>query len=103
MDQYASLLRGKLVILTLLVGIGICANPLYRAVKMSILALYYRIVSGKRGLPWIVQPKAVWWIAGVFTLFHIAVFTVRGWSRLDKTITNVKQSESASVNLQRGC
>ncbi|KAH7346953.1 hypothetical protein BKA66DRAFT_433216 [Pyrenochaeta sp. MPI-SDFR-AT-0127] len=44
------------------------------AVKMSILALYYRIGSGKKGLPWVVQPRAVRWIAGAMTAFHVAVF-----------------------------
>lgn len=44
------------------------------AVKMSILALYYRIGSGKKGLPWVVQPNAVRWIAGAMTAFHVAVF-----------------------------
>ncbi|OAL48471.1 hypothetical protein IQ07DRAFT_622898 [Pyrenochaeta sp. DS3sAY3a] len=47
------------------------------AVKMSILALYYRIGSGRRGLPWSMHPKAVWWTAGVMTAFHFAVFAAQ--------------------------
>jgi hypothetical protein len=41
---------------------------------MSILALYYRIGSGKRGLPWIVQAPAVWATAGLMTAFTVAIF-----------------------------
>jgi hypothetical protein len=41
---------------------------------MSILALYYRIGSGKRGLPWIVQAPAVWATAGTMTAFTLAIF-----------------------------
>jgi hypothetical protein len=43
---------------------------------MSILALYYRIGSGKRGLPWIVQAPAVWATAGTMTAFTVAIFLV---------------------------
>jgi hypothetical protein len=48
----------------------------HRAVKMSILALYYRIGYGKQGLPWIVQSGAVWATAGFITAFSLAVFLV---------------------------
>jgi hypothetical protein len=48
-----------------------------RAVKMSILALYYRIGYGKQGLPWIVQSRAILITAGSMTAFSLAVFFVR--------------------------
>ncbi|KAF2026933.1 hypothetical protein EK21DRAFT_102894 [Setomelanomma holmii] len=41
------------------------------AVKMSILALYYRIGSGKRGL---IQARAVWATAAVISAFTLASF-----------------------------
>lgn len=44
---------------------------------MSILALYYRIGYGRKGLPWIVQAPAVWTVAGFMTAFGISSFTVR--------------------------
>ncbi|KAL6150217.1 hypothetical protein ACJBU6_10525 [Exserohilum turcicum] len=44
------------------------------AVKMSILALYYRVGYGKQGLPWIVQAPAVWTVAGFMTAFAISSF-----------------------------
>ncbi|KAL1796731.1 hypothetical protein ACET3X_005271 [Alternaria dauci] len=44
------------------------------AVKMSILALYYRIGYGKQGLPWIVQSPAVWTVAAFMTAFSFSVF-----------------------------
>lgn len=47
-----------------------------RAVKMSILALYYRIGSGKKGLPRIMQARAVWITTGVVTAFTAATFLV---------------------------
>lgn len=43
---------------------------------MSILALYYRIGSGRQSLPWIVQGKSVLVTAGVMTAFSVAVFVV---------------------------
>jgi len=43
-------------------------------VKMSILALYYRIGYGKQGLPWIVQSPAVWTVAAFMTAFSFSVF-----------------------------
>lgn len=74
-------------------GIRFFIDMLYRAVKMSILALYLRIVSGKRGLkqglPWIVQPRAVWWIAGAITFFHIAVFLVSNCPFVVRSLLNV--------------
>jgi len=50
---------------------------LARAVKMSILALYHRIGSGKRGLPLIVQSRAIWATAGFISAFTLAVILVR--------------------------
>ncbi|EUC37204.1 hypothetical protein COCVIDRAFT_14926 [Bipolaris victoriae FI3] len=47
------------------------------AVKMSILALYYRIGYGRKGLPWIVQAPAVWTVAGFMTAFGISSFTAQ--------------------------
>lgn len=47
-----------------------------RAVKMSILALYYRIGSGKQGLPRIMQARAVWVTTCVVTAFTVATFLV---------------------------
>ncbi|USP77478.1 uncharacterized protein yc1106_04752 [Curvularia clavata] len=44
------------------------------AVKMSILALYYRIGHGRKGLPWIVQAPAVWTVAGFMTAFGLSSF-----------------------------
>lgn len=76
MDQYADLLCGELVSVQLHCRHIRLSNKYHRAVKMSILALYYRIGSGKRMLPLIVQPRAVWWVAGVMTAFHVAAFTV---------------------------
>ncbi|KAH3911995.1 hypothetical protein HBI56_174850 [Parastagonospora nodorum] len=43
-------------------------------VKMSILALYYRIGAGVRGLPWVVQARGVWVTAGVMTAAAVASF-----------------------------
>lgn len=43
---------------------------------MSILALYYRIGSGMRALPWIVQARAVWIIAGFMSAIAVASFLV---------------------------
>lgn len=43
---------------------------------MSILALYYRIGSGKKGLPRIMQARAVWITTGVISAFSIATFVV---------------------------
>lgn len=43
-------------------------------VKMSILALYYRIGSGMRALPWILQARAVWIIAGIMSAIAVASF-----------------------------
>jgi hypothetical protein len=53
------------------------ALTLARAVKMSILALYHRIGSGKRGLPLIVQSRAIWVTAGFISAFTLAVILVR--------------------------
>lgn len=75
MDKYANLLCRKLVCKPYN-HLRSKADTIQRAVKMSILALYYRIGSGRRGLPWNMHPKAVWWTAGVMTAFHFAVFTV---------------------------
>jgi len=47
-----------------------------RTVKMSILALYYRIGSGVQGLPWVVQARGVWVTAGVMTAAAFASFMV---------------------------
>ncbi|KAF1831250.1 hypothetical protein BDW02DRAFT_505740 [Decorospora gaudefroyi] len=47
------------------------------AVKMSILALYYRIGYGRQGLPWIVQSKSVWATAGLMTVFSLSHFLVQ--------------------------
>lgn len=79
MDQHAHLLRCELVRLPLIFQLMHQQISLTfpRAVKMSILALYYRIGSGKRGLPWIVQGKAVLATAGIMTAFSLAVFLVR--------------------------
>lgn len=43
---------------------------------MSILALYYRIGHGRKGLPWIVQAPAVWTVAGFMTAFGLSSFMV---------------------------
>jgi hypothetical protein len=43
---------------------------------MSILALYHRIGSGMRGLPFVVQASAVWVTAGLMTAATIASFMV---------------------------
>ena len=43
---------------------------------MSILALFHRIGSGKRGLPLIVQSRAIWATAGFITAFTLAVILV---------------------------
>ncbi|KAF2714611.1 hypothetical protein K504DRAFT_420571 [Pleomassaria siparia CBS 279.74] len=43
------------------------------SVKMSILALYYRIASGKRGLPWVLQTNVIWAMAGFITAFTISI------------------------------
>jgi hypothetical protein len=51
-------------------------TKLSRTVKMSILALYYRIGSGMRGLPFVVQAPAVWVTAGLMTAAAIASFMV---------------------------
>ena len=56
-----------------------------RAVKMSILALYHRIGSGKQGLPLIVQSRMIWVTAGIITAFTIAVFFVRRRQTLPMT------------------
>ncbi|KAG9376759.1 hypothetical protein PtrSN002B_002376 [Pyrenophora tritici-repentis] len=47
------------------------------AVKMSILALYYRITSGAQGLPWIVQTHTIWVLAGFITAFSISIFVTQ--------------------------
>ncbi|KAF2819317.1 hypothetical protein CC86DRAFT_431887 [Ophiobolus disseminans] len=44
------------------------------AVKMSILALYYRIGSRKQGLPRIMQARAVWVTTGLITALTVATF-----------------------------
>jgi hypothetical protein len=43
---------------------------------MSILALYHRIGSGMRGLPFVVQAPAIWATAGLMTAAAIASFMV---------------------------
>jgi hypothetical protein len=43
---------------------------------MSILALYYRIGYGRKGLPWIVQGTTVWTVAGFMTAFSVSSFIV---------------------------
>jgi hypothetical protein len=43
---------------------------------MSILAMYYRIGSGMRALPWIVQARAVWIAAGFMSATALASFLV---------------------------
>ena len=53
------------------------SNTTTRAVKMSILALYNRIGSGKRGLPLIVQSRAIWITAGLISAFTLAVILVQ--------------------------
>ncbi|KAF1927398.1 uncharacterized protein M421DRAFT_30823, partial [Didymella exigua CBS 183.55] len=55
------------------------------AVKMSILALYHRIGSGKRGLPLIVQSRAIWVTAGAISAFTLAVILVQIFSCLPVT------------------
>ncbi|KAF1917371.1 hypothetical protein BDU57DRAFT_570680 [Ampelomyces quisqualis] len=45
-------------------------------VKMSILAMYYRIGSGLRALPWILQARAVWITAALMTATAVASFLV---------------------------
>ncbi|KAF3044554.1 hypothetical protein E8E11_004508 [Didymella keratinophila] len=55
------------------------------AVKMSILALYHRIGSGKRGLPLIVQSRAIWATAGFISAFALAVILVQIFSCLPVT------------------
>ncbi|KAF1357774.1 hypothetical protein EJ07DRAFT_70648, partial [Lizonia empirigonia] len=47
------------------------------AVKMSILALYHRIGAGKRGLPLIVQARAIWITGGFISAFTLAVIVVQ--------------------------
>ncbi|KAJ4369298.1 hypothetical protein N0V86_009129 [Didymella sp. IMI 355093] len=47
---------------------------------MSILALYHRIGSGKRGLPLIVQSRAIWATAGLISAFTLAVILVQVFS-----------------------
>ncbi|PSN73973.1 hypothetical protein BS50DRAFT_469916, partial [Corynespora cassiicola Philippines] len=46
------------------------------SLKMSILALYHRIGSGKKGLPWILRSKVIWTLAVLITLFSISIFLV---------------------------
>ncbi|KAJ4984115.1 L-fucose permease [Stagonosporopsis vannaccii] len=55
------------------------------AVKMSILALYNRIGSGKRGLPLIVQSRAIWITAGFISAFTLAVIFVQVFSCIPVT------------------
>ncbi|KAF2996083.1 hypothetical protein E8E13_004551 [Curvularia kusanoi] len=52
------------------------------AVKMSILALYHRIGSGKRGLPLIVQSRAIWITAGFISAFTLAALLTQIFSCL---------------------
>ncbi|KZM26891.1 hypothetical protein ST47_g1976 [Ascochyta rabiei] len=52
------------------------------AVKMSVLALFHRIGSGKRGLPLIVQSRAIWATAGLISAFTVAVVLVQIFSCL---------------------
>lgn len=59
---------------------SLSALTLARAVKMSILALYHRIGSGKRGLPLIVQSRAIWATAGLISAFTLTVILVRAHS-----------------------
>ncbi|KAJ4354852.1 hypothetical protein N0V95_003462 [Ascochyta clinopodiicola] len=47
---------------------------------MSILALYHRIGSGKKGLPLIVQSRAIWATAGFISAFTFAVILVQIFS-----------------------
>ncbi|KAH6625684.1 hypothetical protein C7974DRAFT_205507 [Boeremia exigua] len=55
------------------------------AVKMSILALYHRIGSGKRGLPLIVQSRAIWITSCFISAFTLAVLLVQVFSCLPVT------------------
>jgi hypothetical protein len=75
--QHVNILRGELV--------RPCHPPsevisrltnTHRCVKMSILALYYRIGYGRQGLPWIVQPRSVLITAGIMTAFSLSVSIV---------------------------
>jgi hypothetical protein len=43
---------------------------------MSILALYYRIGSGMRALPWILKARAIWISAALMTATAVASFLV---------------------------
>jgi hypothetical protein len=45
-------------------------------VKMSMLALYHRIGSGQKGLPWVLQAKVIWGIAIAIMAFTVAVVLV---------------------------
>lgn len=53
---------------------------------MSILALYHRIGSGKRGLPKIVQGPAIWITAGLISAFMFSALLVRDASPLANLI-----------------
>lgn len=52
---------------------------------MSILALYHRIGAGKRGLPLIVQARAIWITGGFITAFTLAVIVVSFNARIFQT------------------
>lgn len=75
MDQHVDLLCRKLVCFLYRLHSAI-SDLNKRAVKMSILALYYRIGHGRKGLPWIVQAPAVWTVAGFMTAFGLSSFMV---------------------------
>lgn len=75
MDQHDHLLCSKLVRPAITSTIP-APNTTTRAVKMSILALYNRIGSGKRGLPLIVQSRAIWITASFISAFTLAIILV---------------------------
>ncbi|KAJ8107852.1 hypothetical protein OPT61_g8579 [Boeremia exigua] len=69
------------------------------AVKMSILALYNRIGSGKRGLPFIVQSRAIWATAGFISAFTFAVILVQIFSCVPVTAAwDVGQIPTVCIN-----
>jgi hypothetical protein len=75
--EHAHIFRGDLVGPDALFKGDGHANEMYRTVKMSILALYYRIGSAMRVLPWILQARAVWITAALMTATAVASFVVR--------------------------
>jgi hypothetical protein len=61
---------------------------------MSILALYHRIGSAQKGLPWVLRSKVIWSMAIAITAFTTAVFLVRVADTATKdSLTNMLQIE----------